>query len=127
MAAGSYATVTRGDITETASGDGSLQGRPKNPSTRGRRKGRNAERGGRRPVGEGDVLMIMSATPGVRDTRCRRNSSPRGRAFRHPGQRQGYYIYAPAAGTLNHRAEEDDDIRHLMRTRGIWRSSRDDG
>ena len=131
MSAGSYVSVTKGDVTETASGDGSLQATTKKSvytRTAGKVETLNVEAGDR--VGEGDVLMVMSS-----DDLESTITSLQADLFtaqvalsdiRDSGK--DYYIYAPAAGTMKVIvAEEDDDIATLMRTKGrLAILSRDD-
>ena len=131
MTAGSYVSVTRGDITETASGDGSLQATTKKSvytQTAGKVDALNVEAGDR--VNEGDVLMVMSSDDLESEITSLQADLFTAQVALSDIRDNGkdYYIYAPAAGTLKRiEAEEDDDIATLMRTQGhLAVLSRDD-
>jgi HlyD family secretion protein len=131
MAAGSYVSVTRGDITQAASGDGSLQATTKKSvytRTAGKVETLNVEAGDR--VGEGDVLMVMSSDDLESEIASLKADLFTAQVALSDIRDSGkdYYIYAPAAGTLKViEAEVDDDIATLMRTKGhLAILSRDD-
>ncbi len=131
LTAGRFAEVTRGNITETSSGDGSLQATTKKSvytETTGKVDQLNVEAGDR--VNEGDVLMVMSSDDLESEITSLQSDLFTAQVALSDIRDSGkdYYVYAPAAGTLKIVvAEEDDDIATLMRTTGYLAIiSRDD-
>ena len=131
LAAGNFVSASRGDITVTSSGDGSLEATTKKSvytQTAGSVDQLNVEVGDR--VGEGDVLMVMSSDDLESEITSLQTDLFTAQVDLSDVRDSGkdYYVYAPAAGTLKIvKAEEDDDIATLMRTAGYLAIiSRDD-